>query len=78
MKTMTCKDLGGACGEMFQANTFEEMAELSKQHGIEMYRKNEPAHLQAMQEMQELMKDPAAMEAWFKSKKNAFDELPEC
>ncbi len=30
MKTMTCKQLGGACDKEFQANTFEEMAELSK------------------------------------------------
>jgi hypothetical protein len=25
MKTMNCKQLGGACDKEFQANTFEEM-----------------------------------------------------
>lgn len=34
MKTMTCKQLGGACDKEFHAQTFEEMAELSKQHGM--------------------------------------------
>jgi len=37
MKTMTCKQLGGACDQTFQANTFEELTELSKQHGMEMF-----------------------------------------
>jgi hypothetical protein len=35
MKTMTCKQLGGACDIMFQAETFGEMSELSMQHGME-------------------------------------------
>ncbi|WP_127558273.1 DUF1059 domain-containing protein [Saccharospirillum alexandrii] len=77
MKTMTCKELGGACDMAFQANTFEEMAELSQQHGMEMHRQQDPAHLQAMQEMQALMKDPAEMNAWFESKRKAFEALPE-
>lgn len=34
---MTCKQLGGACNHEFRADTFEEMAELSKSHGMEMF-----------------------------------------
>jgi len=34
MKTMTCKQLGGACEERFYANTFEELAAISKKHGM--------------------------------------------
>ena len=37
MKTMTCKQLGGACDLKFHANTFEEIAEMSKNHGTEMF-----------------------------------------
>ena len=37
MKTMTCRQLGGACGKEFQADSFDEIAEMSKQHGIEMF-----------------------------------------
>ena len=58
MKTMTCRQLGGACDQKFHANTFEEMAELSKQHAMEMLQKQDVAHLEAMQKMQELMKNP--------------------
>ncbi|WP_281387345.1 hypothetical protein [Arenibacter arenosicollis] len=38
MKTMTCKQLGGACDIQFHANTFKEMAELSKKHGMQMFK----------------------------------------
>ena len=34
MKTMSCRQLGGACDKEFHANTFEDMAELSKKHGM--------------------------------------------
>lgn len=37
MKTMTSKQLGGACNLAFHAETFEEMAKLSKQQGAEMF-----------------------------------------
>lgn len=77
MKTMTCKQLGGACDLEFRAETFEEMAELSKAHGMEMYQKSDPAHQQAMAEMQQLMQDPAAMQKWFEDKRREFEALPE-
>ncbi len=77
MKTMTCKQLGGACDKEFHANTFEEIAEISKKHGMEMFQKREEAHLKAMNEMQELMKSPNKMKEWFENKRNIFDALPE-
>ena len=76
MKTMTCKQLGGACDLEFHAETFEEMAELSKNHGTEMMKKEEASHLVAMSEMMELMSDPKAVEEWFEKKKREFDSLP--
>lgn len=77
MKTMTCKQLAGACDEQFQANTFEEIAELSKQHAMAMFQSQDAPHLKAMEAMQELMKDPEAMKSWFDSKQKEFDELPQ-
>jgi deoxyribodipyrimidine photolyase-like uncharacterized protein len=77
MKTMTCRQLGGACDTEFRAETFEEMAELSKQHGMEMFEKQDPAHLTAMEKMQELMKDQEEMNKWFESKRKEFEALPE-
>lgn len=77
MKTMNCKQLGGACEEVFHANTFDEMAELSKQHGTEMFQQKDEAHLNAMKEMQQLMQKPEAMKEWFESKREEFEALPE-
>ncbi len=76
MKTMTCKQLGGACDLEFHAETFEEMAKLSQQHGKEMFAKKDDAHLRAMQEMGELMNDPEAMQQWMESKRKEFEALP--
>ncbi len=77
MKTMKCKQLGGACEKEFHANSFEEIAELSKQHGMEMFQKKDEAHLKEKNEMQELMKKPEAMKDWFESKKKEFSALSE-
>ena len=77
MKTMSCKQLGGACDLEFHANTFEEMSELSKQHGMQMHKEQDEAHLKAMSEMGELMKSPESMQKWFESKNQEFDSIPE-
>tara|TARA_Y100000310_G_scaffold343467_1_gene451223 strand:- start:1001 stop:1237 length:237 start_codon:yes stop_codon:yes gene_type:complete len=77
MKTMTCKQLGGACDKEFAANSFEEIAELSKNHGMEMFKENDEAHMQAMQAMKELMMNPEKMQEWMENKKKEFDSLPD-
>ena len=45
MNTMRCGQLGGACHKEFRASSFEEMTEMSKQHGMEMFQKKDEAHL---------------------------------
>lgn len=77
MKTMTCKQLGGACNLKFTANSFDEIAEMSKRHGIDMHQKGDPDHLQAMQHMQQLMQSPQEMQAWFEAKQKEFEALPD-
>ena len=77
MKIMTCKELGRACDKEFHANSFEDIAEMSKKHGGEMFQKNDKPHLKAMNEMQELMKSPEQMKEWFENKRREFDALPE-
>ncbi|PCH61950.1 MAG: DUF1059 domain-containing protein [SAR86 cluster bacterium] len=75
MKTMSCRQLGGVCDKEFQADSFEEIAEMSKQHGMEMFQKSDAAHLKVMNEMQELMQKPEAMSQWFESKRKEFNAL---
>ena len=74
---MTCKQLGGACDLEFYANTFQEIAELSKTHGVEMFKKGDQDHLDAMNKMKELMNDQNAMSKWFENKQKEFDALPD-
>ena len=74
---MNCKQLGGACDKEFHANSFEEIAEMSKQHGMEMFQIKDDSHLKAMNEIQELMQKPDAMKDWFEKKKKEFDARPE-
>jgi len=73
MKTMTCAQLGGACDKEFRAERYNEIAEMSKKHGMETFQKKDAAHLEAMNKMQELMKKPGEMEKWFESKRKEFD-----
>ncbi|GJM27584.1 MAG: hypothetical protein DHS20C17_02190 [Cyclobacteriaceae bacterium] len=73
---MTCKQLGGACDKQFHASTFEEIADMSKKHGTEMFQKGDKAHLDAINQMQQLMKSPNGMQEWFEAKRKEFENLP--
>jgi len=78
MKTMTCNQLAGACDLEFQANTFDELVQLSKSHAMEMFQKGDGPHLEAMNAMKAKMaSDPAAVNEWFEAKRKEFEALPE-
>ncbi len=77
MKTMKCYQLGGACDVEFKAETFDEIVGISKEHGGEMFKIKDEAHLKVMREMKELMQTPGAMEEWFDKKRAEFESLPE-
>ena len=72
---MTCKQLGGACDHIFEANSFNEMVRLSKEHGSKMFQKGDQAHIKAMKEIEELMQSPEAMKEWIEEKGRLFDTL---
>ena len=77
MKTMTCRQLAGACDEEFHAETFEAMGELSRTHAMEMAEKGDQGHIDKMEEMKTLMTKPGAVEEWFEKAQKEFDALPE-
>ena len=76
MKSMTCRQLEGACDKIFQGNTFEEVAELSKHHGMEMFQTKDEAHMKIIYELQELMEKDGEMDKWLDDKRQAFEDLP--
>ena len=77
MKTMTCKELGGACNQTFSANTFDEIAKMVSKHAREMVQQGDAAHIDAMNEMRRNMTSPDAMNEWMDDKRKAFNALPD-
>ena len=75
MKKMSCNQLGGACDIEFFGESFEEIANQSKQHGTEMFKKGDVSHIEAMNELQNRMKEPGDFTKWFESKKEEFNHL---
>jgi hypothetical protein len=76
MKTMTCKELGGACNESFSADTFDEIAMMVSKHAREKVQQGDGPHTEAMNAMRASMTSPEAMNAWMDEKRKAFDRLP--
>ena len=74
---MTCKQLGGSCDMKFQANSFDEIGQLSKEHAMEMFEKQDVEHLEAMNKMKYLMEDQNSFIKWLTDKKEEFANLPE-
>jgi len=44
---------------------------------MEMFEKGDAAHLEAMNNIKNLMKSPEAMQAWFSERRKQFEALPE-
>ena len=72
---MTCKQLGGACDQVFTAATFDEIAKLSQAHGKEMYKAQDQPHIDAMSKMMDMMHNPEEMEKWMKGKREEFENM---
>ena len=77
MKTMTCEQLGGACDLKFSAETFKDISDQSRAHGMEMFQKQDEDHKGAMGKMTELMQTPGAMQTWMADKEKEFDAVPQ-
>jgi hypothetical protein len=77
MKTMTCKQLGGACDLELNAGTFDDIVKLSKAHTREMIDKGDQPHVKAMHEMYDLMQSAEGFNEWMEQKRQEFEELPD-
>ena len=72
MKSMTCKQLGGACDLIFTASSFDEIAAQSQQHGKEMFVAKDGPHMEAMNKMMEIM-NSGQMDTWMADRKAEFE-----
>jgi hypothetical protein len=75
MKKMTYGEIGGSCDEVFQTESFEEMAKLSKAHVMEMFGIKDQGHINTVNEMAKNCPDQTSMLAWISERKAYFDSL---
>lgn len=76
MKTMTCKQLGGPCGQPLSGNTADEVIKLQDAHLRETVENGDESHARALQDMKGRWKHPIAGMGWYRSAKRDFAALP--
>ena len=77
MKTMTCKQLGGACGLQLRGETADEVIKAQDKHLREAVAAGDGTHEPALDEMKGRWKHPVKGMGWYKSTKKEFAALTE-
>lgn len=77
MKTMTCRQLGGACDLALHGNTADEVIQAQDKHLKEVVAAGDEAHSSALDNMKGRWKNPIKGLGWYKSVKRDFAALPE-
>ena len=77
MKTMTCEQLGGACGLPLTGSTADEVILAQDRHLAEVVRAGDEAHADALRQMRGRWKHPISGLSWYRSTKRAFAARPE-
>jgi len=77
MKTITCKEFGGACDMEFHAEEFTVMINQISEHTTKMAKEGDLPHQKAMQKRTKMMKEGTNVNKWVQEKYDTFMELPE-
>jgi predicted small metal-binding protein len=77
MKTMTCRDLGGACDLALHGESADEVIKAQDKHLKEIVSGGDEAHKGALKEMKSRWRHPLSGMAWYKKTKADFAALPE-
>ena len=77
MKTMTCRQLGGACDLALRGETADEVIKAQDTHLKEIVAGGDHAHEAALKEMKGRWKHPIKGMGWYKSTKAEFAALAE-
>jgi predicted small metal-binding protein len=77
MKTMTCKQLGGACDLQLRGETADEVIKAQDKHLREAVAAGDATHEPALDAMKGRWKNPIKGMGWYKSTKKEFAALPE-
>ena len=76
MKTMTCRDLGGACDLAHDGESADEIIKKQDQHLKDAVAAGDTAHQEAADAMKARWRNPIKGMGWYKSTKKAFADLP--
>lgn len=74
MKSLTCKDLGGACDERIAGATFEEIGQ-NRLHVMEAVKRGDTAHQTAVNKM--ISASPSEQTSLMAEYKKTFDAAPD-
>ena len=77
MKTMTCKQLGGACNHQLRGDTADEVIKAQDQHLKDAVAGGDAAHEPALNDMKGRWKHPIKGMGWYKDTKREFAALPD-
>jgi predicted small metal-binding protein len=77
MRTMTCRQLGGACDLALRGETADEVIKAQDRHLREAVAAGDATHQQALDEMKGRWRHPLRGMGWYKSTKREFAGLPE-
>ncbi|MEZ5373484.1 MAG: DUF1059 domain-containing protein [Microthrixaceae bacterium] len=77
MKTMTCRQLGGACDLELRGETADEVIKAQDQHLKDAVAQGDATHEPARKAMKGRWRNPIKGMGWYKDTKAAFAALPE-
>jgi predicted small metal-binding protein len=77
MKTMTCRQLGGACDLPLRGESADEVIKAQDRHLKEVVAGGDTDHEDALSAMKGRWKHPVKGMGWYKRTKTEFAELPE-
>ena len=77
MKTMTCRQLGGACDLALTGESADEVIQAQDKHLKEIVAGGDTDHEAALKDMKGRWKNPIKGMGWYKQTKRNFAALPE-
>jgi predicted small metal-binding protein len=77
MKTMTCRQLGGACDQEMHGESADDVIKAQDRHLEETVAGGDTAHEPALKDMRGRWKHPLKGMGWYRDTKRAFAALPD-
>ncbi|HEV7213317.1 MAG TPA: DUF1059 domain-containing protein [Blastococcus sp.] len=77
MKTMTCRDLGGACDLGHRGESADDVIKAQDRHLKEAEEAGDARHQEARDAMKSRWRHPGKSMGWYRDTKQAFAALPE-